>query len=54
MLSNAPVIASKPIAKTIASSVYSAPRVRSPRRVMASIGVFRTSTKVTLSRLNVS
>src|SRR4051812_20785923 len=53
--SSGPVIASKPVAKTMMSSLCSAPsRVRIPSGVMHSIGVARTSTKVTLSRLNVS
>ena len=47
-------MASKPVAKTMLSSAYSASRVRSPCGVIASIGALRTSTRVTLSRLNVS
>ena len=39
MLSKAPVMASKPVAKTMLSSSYSAARVRTPRGVIASIGV---------------
>ena len=55
MPSSAPVMASKPVAKTMLSSAYS--RVARPQRpsgVIASIGAVRTSTSVTLSRLNVS
>ena len=52
--SKAPVMASKPIANTRASRAYSAACVRTPGGVMASIGSFRMSTSVTLSRLNVA
>ena len=51
MASSAPVIASKPVAKTIASSSYSPAEVRIPAGVTASIGVAVTSTSVTLARL---
>ena len=54
MLSKAPVMASKPVAKTMLSNSYSVARVRTPRGVIASIGSLRRSTRVTLSRLNVS
>jgi hypothetical protein len=51
---SAPVIASKPVANTMLSSVYAASRVLRPSGVIASIGARRISTRVTLSRLNVS
>ena len=51
---SAPVIASKPVANTILSSWYSAIEVRRPELVISSMGVARTSTRVTFSRLNVS
>jgi hypothetical protein len=54
MLSSAPVIASKPVAKTRSSTAYSTPPVRTPRGVMVSMGALRTSTRVTLSRLKVA
>src|SRR5260221_706777 len=47
----APVIASKPVAKTIASSAYSASSVRNPAGVISWIGLLLISTKVTLSIL---
>jgi len=53
MLRRAPVIASKPVAKTMSSTAYSPPPARTPFGVIASIGLVRTSTSVTLSRLNV-
>ncbi len=52
--SSAPVIASKPVANTMASTAYSVSRVRTPLGVIAAIGVRRTSIRVTLSRLNVA
>ncbi len=52
--SSGPVIASNPVANTMMSSGYSAAAVRSPSGRIASIGAARTSTSVTLSRLNVS
>ena len=54
MLKSAPVMASKPVAKTMLSSVYATSRVRKPSGVISSIGARRMSTRVTLSRLNVS
>ena len=47
-------MASKPMANTRLSRSYSASRVRTPRGVIATMGARRTSTSVTLSRLNVS
>ncbi|CAA9225685.1 MAG: hypothetical protein AVDCRST_MAG04-852 [uncultured Acetobacteraceae bacterium] len=53
--SRAPVMASKPVASTMLSASWWAPSpVRTPVGVIASIGVSRTSTRVTLSRLKVS
>ena len=49
-----PVIASKPIAKTITSSSYSASAVRIPRGVIPSIGERRMSTRWTFPRLKTS
>ena len=49
-----PVMASKPVAKTMMSSGYSASLVRMPDGVIRSIGAAFTSTSVTLSRLKVS
>ena len=54
MFSSAPVMASNPVAKTRLSTSYPASRVRTPCGVIASIGVFLRSTRVTLSRLNVA
>ena len=54
MLSSAPVIASKPVAKTRSSTAYSTPPVRTPFGVIAPMGCVRTSTRVTLSRLKVA
>ena len=54
MRSSAPVIASNPVASTIASKSYSAFAVRMPVGVISAIGALRISTKVTLSRLNVA
>ena len=54
MLSSGPVMASKPVAKTMMSSSYSASRVLMPRGVIRSIGEAFTSTSETLSRLKVS
>jgi hypothetical protein len=54
MLHNVPVIASKPVAKTMLSKAYSASDVRSPLEVISSIGVARRSTSATFSRLNVA
>jgi hypothetical protein len=54
MRSNGPVIASKPVAKTMMSSGYSAAAVRRPAGVIRSIGAARTSTSDTLSRLKAS
>jgi hypothetical protein len=51
---SAPVIASKPMAKTMTSSSYSASAVRMPRGVTSWIGAVRTSTSSTLSRLYVT
>ena len=51
IFSSAPVIASKPVANTIASSSYSASPARTPFAVTSLIGVDRTSTSVTFSRL---
>jgi hypothetical protein len=44
-------MASKPVAKTMASSSNSWSAVRSPVGVMASMGDLRTSTSETFSRL---
>ena len=54
ILNSVPVIASNPVAYTMASTSYSASAVRTPVGVISSIGGVRTSTSVTLSRLNVS
>ena len=54
MPNRVPVIASKPVAYTIASTSYSCPFIRTPRGVISSIGVARASSSVTLSRLKVS
>ena len=49
-----PVMASKPVAKTMISSGYSDSAVHTPAGLMRSIGVLFTSTSVTFARLNVS
>jgi hypothetical protein len=49
-----PVMASKPVAKTMQSSLWSPSRVRIPFGVIASIGDDLISARVTLSRLKVS
>ena len=49
-----PVMASKPVANTSASSTYSVDSVRIPRGVISTIGSARTSTSETLSRLYVA
>jgi len=54
MRDSEPVIASNPVANTMASSSYCAEEVRSPVGMISSIGAALTSTRVTLSRLNVS
>jgi hypothetical protein len=52
--SSGPLIASKPVAKTMTSSSCSASLVLTPLGVMPVIGVARRSTSETFSRLNVS
>jgi len=54
IFSSAPVIASKPVAKTIASTGYSRPLARMPAGVIASTGSPLTSISVTFGRLNVA
>ena len=48
---SAPVIASKPVAYTIASNSYSRSVVRMPRSVISTMGVRRRLTSGTFSRL---
>ena len=54
MASKAPVMASKPVANTIASSWCSPCVVRRPVGVISVIGFAFTSTRSTLARLKVS
>ena len=54
MRSSGPVIASNPVANTSESNSYSAIVVRSPVGVIASIGATLMSTRLMLSRLNIS
>ncbi len=54
ILSSAPVMASKPIAKTMASTSYSRTAVFTPAGVIRSIGSSVRSTRLTLSRLKVA
>jgi hypothetical protein len=51
MRSIGPVIASKPVAKTMMSTGYSASAVQIPARLMRSLGAPRRSTSVSLGRL---
>jgi hypothetical protein len=54
MRKSEPVMASKPVANTMASNSNSASVVRKPVAVIDSMGVSLMSTRRTLSRLNVS
>ena len=51
ILKRVPVIVSKPVANTIASTSYSCSLVRTPPGVIVAIGVRLMSIRVTLSRL---
>ena len=51
IFNSAPVIASKPVARTMASTAYSRSRTWKPAGVIASIGSRLTSMKVTFERL---
>ena len=51
IFASAPVIASKPVAKTMASNSYSLAPCRIPFGVIRSIGLLETSTNCTLLRL---
>ena len=54
MRPSAPVIASKPVARTSASNSYVSPPATSPSGTIRSIGESLTSTRVTFGRLKVS
>ena len=52
ILATDPVMASKPVASTSASTSYSLPPVRTALAVISSIGLDLMSTSVTFERLN--
>ena len=51
MRSMVPVMASKPVAKTMQSTAYSSPATTIPAGVIRSTGFVRTSTRSTFGRL---